>query len=130
MSQRNGIMIIPFLLFMLLTNANPILSDNLNSKTIPTSNLKDLNRYTCFNQANKNDDQPINPIWIRSSKEAQNNIGILETPNFPNRFPLPLRCLWIFNNTGPTVNNEPNNLFIYFTRVNKVHLRNEFGIIF
>ena len=117
MLQRNGIMILPFLLLMLLINGDPILSDNPHSKTISTSNLKDLNRYTCINQADKNDDQPINHFRIRSSTEAQNNIGILETPNFPNRFPLPLRCLWIFDNTGPTVNNEPNNLFIYFTRV-------------
>ena len=112
MSQRNGIMI-PILLFMLLSNGKPSLS---NPPDVTSSNSKDLTRYTCINQADKKKDQPIKPVWIHSSNDAQNNIGILDTPNFPNRFPLPLRCMWIFDNTGYT-NNAKNNLFIYFTRV-------------
>ena len=112
MTQHNGMMI-PILLFMLLSNGKPILS---NPPEENNSNRNDLTRYTCINQATHHADQPIKPTWIHSSNDAQRNIGMLATPNFPNRFPLPLRCMWIFDNTGYT-NNVKNKLFIYFTRV-------------
>ena len=112
MSHHNGIMI-PILLFILLSNGKPTLS---NAPEEYDSKGKDLTRYTCVNQENQNVNQPIEPIRINSLDGGHGNIGILETPNFPNRFPLPLRCMWIFENTGYT-NNVKNNLFIYFTRV-------------
>ena len=68
MSQRNGIMI-PILLFMLLSNGKPSLS---NPPDVTSSNSKDLTRYTCINQADKKRDQPIKPVWIHSSNDAQN----------------------------------------------------------
>ena len=118
MSQHNGIMI-PILLFILLSNGKPTLS---NTPEEYDSSGKDLTRYACVNQENQNMNQPIEPIIIKSSNDGHGNIGILETPNFPNRFPLPLRCMWIFENTGYT-NNVKNNLFIYFTRVRLFFLK-------
>ena len=116
---------IPILLFMLLSNGKPTLS---NPPEEYDSKGKDLTRYTCVNQENQNVDQPIEPIRINSLNDGHGNIGMLETPNFPNRFPLPLRCMWIFENTGYT-NNIKNNLFIYFTRV-RIFRKNHFEIAF
>jgi hypothetical protein len=111
---------VTFILALCVANRNVYSSVDDNSLSISTSNQ--MNRYTCENQAQNNwgdDARTITPVWIRSSHDTQNNIGILETPNFPNRFPLPLRCVWIFDNTVMTNTDEQNKLFIYFTRVIK-----------
>ena len=107
--------IILILLSILLSVASSTFPGNPNPSTDVAANK--LHHYTCINQAGKDD---IQPIWISYSNVAQENIGILETPNFPDRFPLPLRCVWIFNNTEPSYpanKKDRSNLYIYFTRV-------------
>ena len=107
--------IILILLSILLSVASSTFPGNPNPSTDVEENQ--LYHYTCINQAGKDD---IQPIWISYSNNAQENIGILETPNFPERFPLPLRCVWIFDNTEPlhpSSKNSRSNLYIYFTRV-------------
>ena len=107
--------IILILLSILLSVASSTFPGNPNPSTDVKEN--NLHHYTCINQAEKDD---IHPIWISHSNDAKDNIGMLETPNFPDRFPLPLRCVWIFNNTEPMhpANKKVrSNLYIYFTRV-------------
>ena len=107
--------IILILLSVLLSIASSKSAGKSNPSTDVEANK--LPHYTCINQAEKDD---IQPIWISYSNDAQENIGILETPNFPDRFPLPLRCVWIFNNTEPSYpanKKDRSNLYIYFTRV-------------
>ena len=107
--------IILILLTVLLSIASSKSAEKSNSSTDVEANK--LHHYTCINQAGKDD---IQPIWISYSNDAKENIGILETPNFPDRFPLPLRCIWIFDNTDPSypANKKiSSNLYIYFTRV-------------
>ena len=106
-------------LLMLLSNVN---STAAKSSTSSKSNVKSLPIYSCHDQTNsvKDDDSPsILPTWITYSKDTQDNIGIIQTPNFPNHFPLPLRCVWIFNNTAKLSEKDATSLFIYFTRVNE-----------
>ena len=108
----------PFTIILALSVANNNVYSSANLPSISTSNQ--LQRYTCENQANNNIDdgtRTIYPVWIRSWNDTHNNIGILETPNFPNRFPLPLRCVWIFDNNVMTNTDDKQKLFIYFTRV-------------
>ena len=107
--------IILILLSILLSVASSTFPGNPNPSTDVEAN--NLHHYTCINQAGDDD---IHPIWISHSNDAKDNIGILETPNFPDRFPLPLRCVWIFNNTEPSYpanKKDRSNLYIYFTRV-------------
>ena len=117
--QANKVMTpLTVILALCVANSNVYSSSDANLPSLLTSN--ELNRYTCENQAKNNrgdDTQAINPVWIRSFHDDKNNIGILETPNFPNRFPLPLRCVWIFDNTVMTNTDVQQKLFIYFTRV-------------
>lgn len=108
----------PFTIILALSVANNNVYSSANLPSISTSNQ--LQRYSCENQAKNNmgdDTRTIYPVWIRSWNDTQNNIGILETPNFPNRFPLPLRCVWIFDNNAMTDTDDKQKLFIYFTRV-------------
>ena len=55
----------------------------------------------------------VEPIWIDPSGPK---VGLLQTPNFPNPFPLPLECLWIFDLTKI----KGKYLHFYFTQVSKV----------
>ena len=108
----------PFTIILALSVANNNVYSSANIPSTSTSNQ--LQRYTCENQAYNNmgdDTRTIYPVWIRSWNDTHNNIGILETPNFPNRFPLPLRCVWIFDNNVMTNTDDKQKLFIYFTRV-------------
>ena len=106
-------------LLMLLSNVQSA-GININTSTSKASTVIPQH-YTCENQINRNnvndDKRPLNITWITGSRNVRDNIGILETPNFPKRFPLPLRCVWIFNNTVPINGMDKSNLFIYFTRV-------------
>ena len=47
--------------------------------------------------------------------------GVIETPGFPDKFPLPLRCAWIFNKTGlledERTSGQTNWIHLYFTQV-------------
>ena len=80
--------------------------------------------HSCQNQQSEGGDdaKSIRPHWIHFSPHNEaDNIGIIETPNFPKHFPLPVRCVWIFNNTA---SNSNTSLFLYFTRVRMI------GIVF
>ena len=108
-----------FIILILMSVLLSIASSKSPGKSNPSTDVEanKLHHYTCINQAGKDD---IQPIWISYSNDAKENIGILETPNFPDRFPLPLRCVWIFNNTEPlhtATKKIRSNLYIYFTRV-------------
>ena len=116
--QSNVVMtLLTFILALSIATRNVHSSAHDKLYSISTSNQ--LNHYPCNNQANnKGGDYTITPDWIHSSShDVKNNIGILETPNFPKRFPLPLRCVWIFDNTAMNNTHEQQQLFIYFTRV-------------
>ncbi len=43
--------------------------------------------------------------------------GVLETPNFPGKFPLSLNCAWVFTNTG----DSRAYVHLYFTQVKRQH---------
>ena len=47
--------------------------------------------------------------------------GLIETPGYPNVFPLPLSCAWIFNKTGllegEETTGQTNWIHLYFTQV-------------
>ena len=115
--QSNGRMSV-LVLLILVSNLN--LARTSKSSTLSKSNVENLPIYPCHNAEITGGDgvENIQPTWIQSSQNAHDNIGIIETPKFPNHFPMPLRCVWIFNNTQKLAENHPTSLFIYFTRVN------------
>ena len=48
------------------------------------------------------------------------HVGFVHTPNFPNRFPLPLRCVWVFNNTKERRKDNAWRINFYLTQVSVV----------
>jgi len=54
------------------------------------------------------DEERLEPAWIDFRK---GQFGFVQTPGFPHHFPLPLRCIWVFNRTE-----EHIFLHIYFTQ--------------
>ena len=115
--KYSGIMF-PLACLMLLSNLHLTISDLATSSA---SDLTSLPTYNCINQADdtEDSDQTLRPSWIKFSPGGKNNLGIIQTPNFPKHFPLPLRCVWIFNNTKPSGQQANNFLLIYFTRVSQ-----------
>ena len=53
----------------------------------------------------------VEPTWIDPSLVE---VGLLQTPNFPRPFHLPLDCLWVFNLTALP---HDQYLYIYLTQV-------------
>ena len=55
--------------------------------------------------------------------------GVIGTPGFPDKFPLPLRCAWLFNKTGLLEDERASGqkywIHLYFTQVQStsVHCR-------
>ena len=51
----------------------------------------------------------------------ENPSGLIETPGFPDKFPLPLRCAWIFNKTKLLTDEMETGqkywVHMYFTQV-------------
>lgn len=88
------------------------------------SDKTSLPTHTCHNLISSGVDDPdaktILPNWIQFSRNSLDNLGIIQTPNFPEHFPLPLRCVWIFNNTEKFDSDRTTRLFIYFHRVSKI----------
>ena len=56
----------------------------------------------------------VRPTWI---DPTVSQVGLLQTPNFPRPFALPLECLWIFDLTGLSRQAKTNYLHFYFTQV-------------
>ena len=56
----------------------------------------------------------VRPTWI---DPTLSQVGLLQTPNFPRPFALPLECLWIFDLTGLSRQAKTNYLHFYFTQV-------------
>ena len=56
----------------------------------------------------------VRPTWIDLTSPSQ--VGLLQTPKFPQPFALPLECLWIFNLTEISATRR-NFLHLYFTQV-------------
>ena len=54
----------------------------------------------------------VRPIWI---DPTLSQVGLLQTPNFPRPFALPLECLWIFDLSKAQA--KTNYLHFYFTQV-------------
>jgi len=55
----------------------------------------------------------VRPTWIDLTSSQ---VGLLQTPKFPQPFALPLECLWIFNLTEIPTNSRRNYLHFYFTQ--------------
>jgi len=55
----------------------------------------------------------VRPTWI---DPTLSQVGLLQTPNFPRPFALPLECLWIFDLTGLSRQAKTNYLHFYFTQ--------------
>jgi len=58
---------------------------------------------------------------------ALGRVGLVRTPRFPDRFPLPLRCVWVFNNTAERRRNPDWRLNFYLTQVGRTEGR-PFGV--
>jgi hypothetical protein len=47
--------------------------------------------------------------------------GVLETPRFPEKFPLPLECVWVFDKSGLKQEEDREEekywIHLYFTQV-------------
>ena len=56
----------------------------------------------------------VRPTWIDLTTSQ---VGLLQTPKFPQPFALPLECLWIFNLTEIPATSRRNYLHFYFTQV-------------
>ena len=54
----------------------------------------------------------VRPTWI---DPTLSQVGLLQTPNFPRPFALPLECLWIFDLSKAQA--KTNYLHFYFTQV-------------
>jgi hypothetical protein len=76
-----------------------------------------LQIWHCYNNDSAVGPGSVRPIWIDPTDWK---VGHIQTPNFPSPFPLPLECLWIFNNTR-LLRNSRNQLqkylHFYFTQV-------------
>jgi hypothetical protein len=75
-----------------------------------------LQIWHCYNNDSAVGPGSVRPIWIDPTDWK---VGHIQTPNFPSPFPLPLECLWIFNNTR-LLRNSRNQLqkylHFYFTQ--------------
>ena len=63
-----------------------------------------LHKFTC------SPDQRAAAVVINGSKYPS---GVIETPNFPQKFPLPLDCAWVIDKSGL----EQHYIHVYFTQV-------------
>lgn len=61
----------------------------------------------------------IQPKLMASTKTTCGGIltesrGIIQTPNFPNKFPIPITCVWIID--GSTITNQNISIIVYLTQ--------------
>ena len=100
MSLANGSLVYPiivFWLFMLMTRETQLKSNEQNDD----------------NNNSGNSDDNLSHNQIKCGEYLNTTNGIIQTPGFPKRFPVPIRCRWIIDASAHT----EKNIVVYLTQL-------------
>ena len=119
MEKKNNPRLAVILLLLLVFtpfSSNQSFEQPKKKTTSSTSKTKKQLQEIFVCNSSSNSQGNIRPIWIDPASASVSRVGLLQTPNFPGPFALPLECLWIFN-----LASKPQQIYLhlYFTQVSK-----------
>lgn len=57
------------------------------------------------------------PFNCGSEKELNDVKGVIQTPNFPHAFPVPIRCRWVIDASNFTSTGDKIEIYVYMTQM-------------